>query len=299
MANRTALELAEVLRREPCAWSSSALADRWGRAAFRAATRRGQITRIVPGIYVASEHSLSFAARSHAALLWCGPESVIVGQGAASVWGLCDVPELVEIATPYGSNHACPSWLRVRRLPVPVPHALWGPRRVARTDWAAVTAYATAPLRARDRALYRAAQSGKVSAADLQNVALQLPRIRGRTHLNQVLAAIEAGSESHLESVGLRTVFNTAEFSEFVRQHWIRTRAGNYRLDMFHPASRTAVELDGAGTHGEPSDRQRDITRDANVAAEGILTLRLSTADIYDRASWCREVVKRTTAARS
>jgi very-short-patch-repair endonuclease len=68
---------------------------------------------------------------------------------------------------------------------------------------------------------------------------------------------------------------------------------------MFDAATRTAVELDGAETHGMAVQRVRDARRDARLATVGILTLRFTYGDLASRASWCREIVRRTLATRS
>jgi very-short-patch-repair endonuclease len=299
MGGSAASDMGETLRRGVRAWTKSDLEARWSPASLRSAVLRGSVTRILPGIYCATEHSQSFATRAHAAHLMCGEQSVIIGEGAASLYDWCDVPQAVVIATPYGVSRTCPEWLRIRRFEQRLPTAWWGACPIAMPAWAAVTAFATAPVRDRDRFLYRAVQSRSVMPQDLMKVAAAIPRLRGRRHFEAVVAAIREGSESHLETTGLRKVFNTAKFRDFVRQHWVTTPGGSYRLDMFHPPSRTAVELDGALGHTKPHERQRNINRDVNVARLGILTMRFSAADINQMPQWCREAVLDVIAARS
>ena len=180
-----------------------------------------------------------------------------------------------------------------------MPRSFAGACPIAVPAWAAVTAYAAAPERVRDAYLYRVVQTHQATPSEVLEAAECIPRLRGRRNLEMVVAAMGAGSESHLETTGLRRVFNTADFADFIRQHWIRTPDGKYRLDMFHAASRTAVELDGVADHGQPERRQYDITRDANVARAGILTLRFSSSDLYKRARWCREATLEVLASRA
>ena len=299
MVTQEARALIQALAHDVRAWSKADLERRWSASALRSAVRCGAVVRVVPGVYSALEHSESFATRAHAAHLWCGKDSVLIGAGAASVWEFGDVPATVLLAVPQGMKRVCPEWLTLRAFSMPIPTGFWGACPVAMPEWAAVTAYASAPRHARDGYLYRVVQARKAMPSDLLAVASQLPRLRGRRHLQQVVAAINAGSESHLETTGLRRVFNTADFDEFVRQHWVRTPGGNYRLDMFHPPSLTAVELDGAGDHRKPERRQYDVTRDVHVASVGILTLRFTAEDIERRGTWCRHAVKAVIASRS
>jgi len=113
-----------------------------------------------------------------------------------------------------------------------------------------------------------------------------------------VIGAASAGAESHLETVALRRVFSTQEFSAFVRQHRVRANGSSYRLDMYHPATRIAVELDGAESHSAASQRLHDVERDAQLASVGITTIRFTYGDVVSRGSWCREIVRSALAAR-
>lgn len=54
---------------------------------------------------------------------------------------------------------------------------------------------------------------------------------------------------------------------------------GGYRLDVYAERERVAFELDGAAFHFGAVARERDMRRDANLAALGITVVRYS----YDR----------------
>ena len=51
--------------------------------------------------------------------------------------------------------------------------------------------------------------------------------------------------------------------------------AGIY-LDRLYDGAMVNVELDGAAYHGEPGQRERDLRRDAALAALGFVTVRFS-----------------------
>ena len=125
-----------------------------------------------------------------------------------------------------------------------------------------------------------------------------VPRVRRRRELAKAIAAASRGAESWLEQRSLEQVFNTSEFSRWLRQHDIRAGGQRFRLDMFDPVTCTAVELDGAAFHGEPAQRLRDVRRDTELARLGIVTLRLAYSDVVQRPEWCREVVRDAVAAR-
>lgn len=276
------------------------LEARWSRSALRSSVRSGKVTRLLPGFYAASEHTESLFTRAHGATTWVGPDSVLVGSSAASVWSLCaSSQDRIVVSAAYGTHRICPPWVRLRRMAAPLPPAEWRQCLVATPAWAAITAYAETSSATRDGLIYRAVQRGLATPTELATVADEVSRVPDRRHLMRVIAATADGAESHLETLGLRTVFATREFSGFIRQHRLRVQETAYRLDMYDPITRTAVELDGTETHGVATQRARDIRRDAKLASAGIVTLRFTYGDIADRAQWCRTMVRKTLAARS
>jgi very-short-patch-repair endonuclease len=146
--------------------------------------------------------------------------------------------------------------------------------------------------------VYRAVRQGLATPGEISEVAASLGSVRGRRALVATVAAAAAGSESFLETVALRTVFVPKEFAGFIRQHRLRADGVSYRLDMYDPATRTAVELDGAIAHEGTGHRARDVRRDARLASIGIVTLRFVYRDLTERPAWCREMVVRTIARR-
>ena len=51
-------------------------------------------------------------------------------------------------------------------------------------------------------------------------------------------------------------------------------------FDFYCPAARLAVEIDGA-THWDEAAREKDAARDAWLARQGIVVLRVSAASVY------------------
>ena len=64
----------------------------------------------------------------------------------------------------------------------------------------------------------------------------------------------------------------------FRRQHPI----GPYVLDFYCPSARLCVEVDGP-THEELEGIERDLARDAWLAARGIRVLRFTVAEVHER----------------
>ena len=290
-------DLVETLRREPRSHDVHELYRRWSRSAVRSAVRAGHVTTVLPGLYSATEHAESFAVRAHASTTWAHPAAALVGAAAIAQWGLTDPPEVVTVAVPWGTQRECPRWLRLRRIEHVPPSIVVNDIRTVDLSWALATGYAEMDARSREAPVYLAVQQGLVDATELAAPPTLLARMRHRRDFLRLVAAVRAGSESHLETVGLRDVFTGGDFATFVRQHRLRVDGQAFRLDMYDPVTRTAVELDGAA-HAEPVHRARDIARDAVLLAHGIATVRFSYRDLTARASWCRSIVRRVLAAR-
>ncbi|WP_159450173.1 endonuclease domain-containing protein [Demequina sp. NBRC 110056] len=253
---------------------------------------------MLPGFYCAAEHIDSFAVRAHAAVAWAHPEAALIGASAVAKWGLGEPAESVCVAVPWGTQRVCPPWLRLRRIER-VPRSVFiDDVRTVDAPWAIATAYGDLAADARDAPVYRAVQTRLVAPDELLAPAQTLARMRHRRSYLRLVAAVRAGSESHLETLGLRDVFTGTGFDAFIRQHCLRLDGQRFRLDMYHPTTRTAVELDGR-THADPRQRERDIARDAILLAHGIATVRFSYRDITERRRWCRDVVRRVLATRS
>lgn len=278
------------------------LERRWSRPALRAAVRSGRVERVLPGVYAASLHGRAVRTRASAIGAWTGRRGVIIGLGAAHLHGLIDPPPTLRVtAAPGRPTPACP-WVTVLRTAIEIPAVTMGGDvhatfRVALPAYAVVTAFAELDPDAGAALVYRAAQHRLVDAQTLGAAAAALPRVRGRRALNALIAAVGAGAESHLETVGLREVFHTREFARLIRQHWVRIEGQSFRLDMFDAATLTAIELDG-GTHADPEQRQRDIARDALLASRGILTLRFSWRQITQDPRQCRSLVRAVLRSR-
>lgn len=275
---------------------------RWSRATLRAAVRSGRVERVLPAVYASSLHAGAVSTRACAIHAWTGGRGVIIGRAAAHLYGLIDPPATLRVtAAPGRPAPACP-WVQVVRSSVAIPAVTMGGHpeatfRVATPAYAVVTAFAELDPAAGAHLVYRAVQRRLIDAGTLREAAAAFPRVRGRRALNALICAISAGSESHLETVGLREVFHTSEFASFIRQHWVRVEGRSFRVDMFDPATGTAIELDGS-THAEPEQRQRDIARDLLLASRGILTVRLSWRQITQEPDRCRRLVRAVLRSR-
>ena len=274
---------------QPRAFTRAELLRDFSARSLEFALTKGTVTRVLPGIYAGSLHSRSFKVRSHAALLWARGSAALSGISALFEWGLVDEPpQRIEIWLPHERRLKPPPWLVVRRGTSPIRTTTRGNVQVATPAYAIVQGYAQVPPGRRADVVYRAVRRRIASPTQLRAALDACPRVAERRALERHVDAAAHGAESYLEEHSLWTVFNTQDFSRFVRQHEIVHEGEQFRLDMYDASTKTAVELDGDWVHAEPDQRRKDVRRDATLATRGILTIRYGFRDLMQIPDWCR-----------
>jgi hypothetical protein len=268
---------------------------------IRASLARGELTRLVPDQYCLTLHASSWLMRARAATEWAGPRAAVTGLAAFAIRGYTPAPvDLIQVAVPAGEHRSGPPWIKVRSLTMPFATATWDPgTQVTMPDLAMALGYGTVPPHLRAAFLHGALHADLVTAHDVDDLARRLTRIPAKRELLTRLSAIRRGAESYLEERGMADVFYGPEFEGIVFQHRVQVRGERFRIDAFHLPTLTAFELDGAGTHDKPPDRLRDVRRDALLATQGILTVRLPSDSVFTRPEWCRDVALETITTRS
>jgi very-short-patch-repair endonuclease len=291
--------LQELLADAPGAWSREQLIERFGREALQRAIRYGNANRILPAIYCGAPWTHHFETRAQGASLWCAPTGMVGGLAAARVHELlASTPGHVSLALPRQAHVVAPPWIRVRRYALAM--------RVEQVRGLCVVPVADALIQSWEELppgrgigiVLDAVRSKRTTADALTNRLAEYPRVRGRRELAKLLVDMSQGIDSYLEYVATTRVFNTEGFHDFERHVRVRAMGRGYVLDMMHRRTRVAVEFDGRKFHSDDDARRRDLERDANLAAEGIVTLRFTYEDIMNRPQWCRERVRRTVKSR-
>lgn len=281
--------LLDSMARDPRPRSYAALLRKASDTGVTHAVRDGRIVRLLPNQFVAGLHADAWLSRALAALAWAGSGARLDGPSALWACGAADAPEQVHIVVPAGEWRPTPPWLVMRTASYDLPSQPYAPWPAVSAGDAVVRAFALAPPRERDEAVFAAVRRGAVNAQTIEEAAARTPRIPERRRLMRLAAQASVGIESYLEAKGACDVLTGPGFAHVVRQHRVRHRSGVARIDAFEPRSLTAIEFDGEQFHtGEA--RLRDVRRDAALAALGILTLRFSYADVEHRPEWCREL---------
>lgn len=253
----------------------------------------GRLVRLHPGWVTLPEWAGDWTVRAHAATGYTG--GLLSHTSALVVHGIVDRPRLrLDVTVRNHDRLRSSSRLRIHRSRRPggvtvarglgatsLPRALvdtWGDAHRGRRSHRYVSL-------ARDCVL-RATRERLVTVPDVEAELPAVPRLPGLASLREMLGDVAAGSQSHLEIIGLRALA-AAGLPPPVQQYGIALGHRTLHLDAAWPEIRLAVEFDGASYHAERDAWQRDLRRDAALAALGWLVLRFSYADITERTAFC------------
>jgi very-short-patch-repair endonuclease len=136
--------------------------------------------------------------------------------------------------------------------------------------------------------LFRAVRSRLVTARGIEWELRGCPQLPGRSALTELIGFVSAGCQSELEILGVRDVVTIPGLSAPQFQYRVDLPDGPVRLDAAWPELEIAVEFDGAAFHGRLGDRERDLRRDAALAALGWVVIRFGYPDVTERPGVCR-----------
>jgi len=137
-------------------------------------------------------------------------------------------------------------------------------------------------------AVLQATRSRLVTVRAIEEQLPARPQLPARAALAELLGFISAGCQSELEIRGLRDVVSIPGLPAPLLQYRVDLPDGPVQLDAAWPELRIAVEFDGAAFHGRLVDRERDLRRDAALAALGWVVLRFGYRDVTERPHVCR-----------
>lgn len=289
--------LLDLMRADPRTFTYAELTSVASKRGVAGALARGDIVRVLTDRYTARLHADSWWVRLNASMTSLDG-AVVTGPSALRLFGLQSVTDdAVHVVTPRAIRRRVPDWLRVRRsdLDIPLDSRVTLPTHVP--GFALAVGHGMVPPGDRAEFVFGAFREGLVTADEVGAALDRLPRVVGRRILARRALAASQGVHSFLEEAAWGTVLHTALGRSMLRQHRIAVAGRAFRVDAYHPASRTAIEFDGARWHSGDA-RELDTVRDALLATTGVLVLRLRYSDVMTRPEWCREVVAMTVAAR-
>lgn len=284
-----------------------AVAAGWTEDRLHRAVIRGDVRRVLRGVYVDASAPDSLALRSAAAALVLPARMVVCDRSASWLQGVdhwdprdLDVPPLLDVVARSGTRTRLGGVHGALR-------ALGDDDVVELADGLPVTS----PLRtAADLACQRGrlaaaavldqfARQHGVTTADLRQL---LPRFAGRrgvTQLRELVNDVEPRAESPPESWVRRLVLDHM-LPRPVAQHVVVLQGKTYRLDLAYPHLRIAVEYDGEQWHSDPADRAADAERRSALARAGWIVIVVRKEDLSgDRLdAWIRRLRASVTERR-
>lgn len=239
------------------------------------ASRVRQVATPHPGIVVDPDRLDEPGWRRRAALLAAGPTAALSHLSALAAWGLpADDGTAVHVMTGPERRIRLTGVVAHRRSAFEV--VIRGGLRVTRLEESLVDGW---PLAVADRQrapLLHAVNARLTTPRRLAAVVAQQPNLAGRRALIKLIGRLDEGCRSELELWGYERVFRGAGMPKFDWQVPVRLGTGMAYLDVVHRPTMTNFELDGARWHGSPQSRERDLRRDAALAARGYRVVRLT-----------------------
>lgn len=275
--------------------STAALAATTGVRSVGRWISTGRLVRLHPGWVTLPELADDWTVRAHAATTYAG--GALSHMSALAVHRVVDteVTRLDVTVTP-DRRARTSRWVRVHRSRIPfrVVQARGLPATtVARAlvdTWG--DAHRHRALRGFDgvarEALLRATRERRVTPSDLLGELATRPELPGRAALQELARLAARGAHSALEVAAVRRVLDLAGLPPYEQQFRVVLPGGAVALDAAWPEVKLAVELDGTAFHSSPEARERDMRRDAALAALGWLVLRFSHRQITRDPGWCR-----------
>ena len=255
--------------------------------------RNRQIQRIHQGVYADFTGPLPWPTRVWAAWLACGPEAAVTGDTALRWHGLSGDwdDQSIHLAVPQSRRMERRSGVRISRHQNFSSWLLGGREPgLVRLEVAVLTAAARRAPDRRAALVLDICRQRRTTPERLLTELNQLPRLRGRAVLLQILSDAASGVQSHLEQTYLSRVERAHGLPAAVRQ--VRATYGttvNYR-DVEYVPYDLIVELDGRLGHADATSTWRDMRRDNAATLQGKTTLRFGYQLVSDPCSAAGQV---------
>jgi very-short-patch-repair endonuclease len=253
-------------------------------AAIKRRRRAGHLHRLHRGVYLVGHAVPPERAPEIAALLACGPGSIVSHRSAARLWGLPSfrdwtTPVEVTVAGRDASRRPGITIYRTQSFDV---------RDVRRIDGIPATApartlmdlAAVLPIDDVEVAVVDAHARGLLAGGHLAEVLDRSRRRRGTKALRSLLERARAGgmtrSEAERRMLGLVRTAALPVPS-------VNARVGRFEVDFLWPDQKVIVEVDGYAFHAGKRSFERDRQRDAALVARGYVVLRVTWRQLATR----------------
>jgi very-short-patch-repair endonuclease len=255
-------------------------------SAFKSPLAAGRWCPLHKGVYATFTGDPCREAWLWAAVLTAGPHAVLSHQSAAELDGLAVEPStLIHVTVPVRQHPVKISGVRVHRSGriEAARHPSRSPPRTRIDETVLDLVQVAGSYDVAFRTVCQACASRLTTPERLHSSMAGRARMRWRGQLLDVLADFADGLHSMLEIRYVRDVERPHALPRARRQASLVRQKRRIYLDNLLERYGICVELDGQAAH-PGAERWRDIRRDNASAADGIITLRYSWADIELRA---------------
>jgi very-short-patch-repair endonuclease len=236
--------------------------------------RDGRIHRVFRGVYAVGSASITERGRIQAAVLACGPQSVVSHRSAAFLLGIGErSPRVIDLIAPRKRGHEIDG-IRVHGVAYPGRHELVRVQGIVCTN-AARTVVDLAGTYGEDglrKTFERAAAAGKLDLAAIEAVLGSGPRRRGAPCLRRVIVEWRPVAETARYAT-VRSLFEAKLLPLVAAANLpiprinapVRTAGRILEVDLLWDDERFVVEADSRRHHATEVAFERDRKRDLDL----------------------------------
>jgi very-short-patch-repair endonuclease len=244
---------------------------------------QGWLIRRHTGVYAVGHVPRTRESRWLAAVLALGEGAVLSHAAAGAHWGILAGAAVTEVIVPTTAGHPKRDGIVVHRQRLPASHVtVRGGIPVTTPIRTLLDLAAVLSLGALARAFEQAQVKLHMPPAPLAAEVLSRPRHRGNAKLRRILPG--AVDPTDVRSV-LELRFLRLCASSGIPRPRVNVRIGAWTPDFLWPDHRLVVETDGFDFHRTAAARRRDATKDEVLRGEGFTVVRLTWAEVTERAA--------------
>jgi hypothetical protein len=262
---------------------------------------RGRLHRVHRGVYAVGHPALSADGRRLAAVLACGPGAVLSHRSAAAAWGLRPSSGARLDVSTARRGRGGPSGValhRVRRLDAADVTRL-GPLAITTIARTLVDLAGVLRADALERAVHEAEVARLLDVVAVDAALARAPGRGGAAALRRLLATPSPGPTRSVLEERFLALCRRAEIPlPRLNAHVPTAALGLLEVDALWRPEAVVVELDGAAAHRTRRAFEADRRRDAALAAEGHVVVRLTWQRVTREGDAMASELRRTLAAR-
>lgn len=244
------------------------------------AVAAGRLHRLHQGVFAVGHTAISSDGRCLAAVLACGPGSLLSHYSAAWLWGLSNYgPAPYEVTTPIPRHGKPPLRIHHSRVLAGADRALEREIPVTAMPRTLLDLAARARPRRLRRYLERAEELQLLDLAPIDDLLSRAGRHPGRGRLRRALADYRPPPFTRSE---FERRFHAAVLAAGLPRPAVNFNVAGLELDVYWPEHRFVVELDVFETHRTRGAFQRDRLRQEDLLLDGIGMTRV-TDKRFDR----------------